>query len=191
MKNIAENILQIEGGDLCSNIYVLINGREALVIDSGDGSNFEELANALKGLELSQVILTHGHLDHIGGMRYIKMDGLLHKTDLAAVSELNSEFPAHPKIPQNLAELKLNPLKFGKFDLQIFHTPGHTSGSVCIFEKNNRILFSGDTLFAGGYFGRTDLIGGDEQELMKSLEKIKKLNHRMLCPGHDEVEYIA
>ncbi|NYZ76291.1 MBL fold metallo-hydrolase [Candidatus Micrarchaeota archaeon] len=191
MKKIAENLLEIEGKSLCSNVYLLIHGKKALMIDSGDGSNFEEIEKALSGLELAKVILTHGHLDHIGGMRYLKKQGLLHKADLKILDDLNSCFPAFSKAPRNISELISKFIKFGGFELEVIHTSGHTPGSVCLFDRKSRILFSGDTLFAGGYFGRTDLTGGDGQELMKSLEKIKKLNYKVLCPGHDEIECVV
>jgi hydroxyacylglutathione hydrolase len=188
MMKIAEKIFMIEGADLCSNVYLLLNGRKALMIDTGDGSNFEEIEEALGSLELATTILTHGHLDHIGGMHHFKKNGLLHRADLQIVDDLNSCFPEYSKAPRNISELTFKFIKFGDFELEVIHTPGHTPGSVCLFDKRNKILFSGDTLFAGGFFGRTDLIGGDEMELMKSLEKIKKLDYNILCPGHNEVE---
>jgi glyoxylase-like metal-dependent hydrolase (beta-lactamase superfamily II) len=190
MKKIAGNLLQIEGADLCSNIYLLLDGKKALMIDSGDGSNFDEIEDTLGNLELSQVVLTHGHLDHIAGMRYVKKRGLLHKADLHIIDDLNSCFPGFSKAPHNISELTLKSIKFGEFELEVIHTPGHTPGSICLFDRKNRILFSGDTLFADGFFGRTDLIGGNEGELMKSLEKIKKLDYRLLCPGHNKIECV-
>lgn len=188
---IMENLLQIEGGLLSSNIYLLIDGKRALMIDSGDGSNFKEIEGALDGLELIEIVLTHGHLDHIGGMYHLKKKGLLHEADLKMLDDLNSCFPEYSKAPHNIYELASEPIRFGGFELEIIHTPGHTPGSVCLFEKKNKILFSGDTLFAGGFLGRTDLIGGNEMELMRSLERIKKLDYGILCPGHDEIEYTA
>jgi len=189
MRNIAENIAMIEGGDLCSNVYVLTQGKKALLIDSGDGSNFEEIENTIKGLELTQVMLTHGHFDHIGGMRYLRTAGMVRRADLAVLDELNSVFPGYHR-PANLHELRAGSLKFGNFDLQVIDTPGHTSGSICLFEKSRKILFSGDTLFAGGYVGRTDLFGGSSEKLIKSLGMIKKLDYKVLCPGHNEIECI-
>jgi len=191
MKNLREDLLRVEGADLCSNVYLLLDDERVLMIDCGDGSNFNEIQEALKGKELSKVILTHGHWDHIGGMCHIKTNGMLHGADLSIIVELNSVFPNFSKLPENLLQLKSSSLKFGKFELEIIHTPGHTPGSVCIFEKKKKILFSGDTLFADGFFGRTDLIGGNYNKLMKSLEMIKKLDYKLLCPGHNETEGVV
>ena len=72
----------------------------------------------------------------------------------------------------------------GKYSFKVIHTPGHTPGGICLWDENNRILVSGDTLFLDGV-GRTDIEGGDEKELKKSLQKIKKLGDiDILLPGH-------
>jgi len=68
--------------------------------------------------------------------------------------------------------------------LRVIHTPGHTEGSICLFDEKNKILFSGDTIFHGDYLGRTDLPSGNKKELDRSVEKIEKLKFDELCPGH-------
>ncbi|MEM3556148.1 MAG: MBL fold metallo-hydrolase [Candidatus Micrarchaeia archaeon] len=184
---ILKNVFLVEGEGFCSNVYVLINEGEALLIDSGDGSNSDEILSVVGERNIKVVLLTHGHWDHVGGMRYINAGGLISRKDAERMDELNSVFPYKKEI-KNIEEFKKEVIKFGSFELQVIPTPGHTPGSVCFFERRNRILFSGDTLFAYGYVGRTDLPGGDERQLAESLEKIKKLNYKLLCPGHEGVE---
>lgn len=191
MKKISEKLLMVEGESLCSNVYILIDGKRALMIDSGDGSSFQEIEKALGGMELERVILTHGHWDHIGGMFHLKKEGLLHRADLQIIDGLNSCFPGFPKAPHNISALPEKSIKFGEFELEVIHTPGHTPGSICMFDSRSRILFSGDTLFADGFVGRTDLIGGDESQLIKSLETVKTLNYKILLPGHDKIECVV
>jgi glyoxylase-like metal-dependent hydrolase (beta-lactamase superfamily II) len=65
-------------------------------------------------------------------------------------------------------------------------TPGHTHGSVCFYSESEALLISGDTVFADGYFGRTDLPGGDDKEMLKSLKLLKKMKINSILPGHGE-----
>ncbi|MEE8403197.1 MAG: MBL fold metallo-hydrolase, partial [Candidatus Hydrothermarchaeaceae archaeon] len=76
--------------------------------------------------------------------------------------------------------------ELGDSILKVIHTPGHTIGSISLFLEDERALFSGDTLFTNGGFGRTDL-GGDAKMLLNSLERLKDVNFDMLYPGHEGV----
>lgn len=75
-------------------------------------------------------------------------------------------------------------IKAGKLSFKVIETPGHTEGSICLYEPNKKILFSGDTLFNKNIYGRTDLPGGNKEQLKKSINKLKKLKIRKLYPGH-------
>lgn len=168
---IIKGISIVEGFPGCSNIYILANEKnEKLLIDAGNGIT---LANA--NIKPKMVILTHAHADHSRGVREEWKKVFLHEREWEKKSEAHF-------FPENLTKLNFRRLKWGEFELEILHTPGHTMGSICLFEKRNKILFSGDTIFSEGV-GRTDL-GGSEKELKKSLEKLKKLNYSILCPGH-------
>ena len=157
---------------LCSTVYILSDGVKKLMIDSGNGSiEF--------GFTPELVLLTHGHFDHTRGVK----DGW--KSCLKQKDWIFNE-PFH--VPKNARDYDFEKMGFGKFELEIIETPGHTPGSVCIFERKNRILFSGDTKFAEGGIGRTDFFAGDEDEMRKSLMKIRALPYRLLCPGHGEFE---
>jgi len=184
---LAKGVHFIPGTGLCSNIYALESGRKVMLVDSGTGDSIPSLDAWLSGREVERVLLTHGHADHVSGMHYISADGLMHKSDLEALEEINTMFPGF-KPPNNLDPLDAGEYVFGGFRLRVIETPGHTPGSVCFFEEKTGFLFSGDTKFAGGGVGRTDLPGGDPGELEKSLEKIAGLEYSLLCPGHGPTE---
>jgi hydroxyacylglutathione hydrolase len=78
-------------------------------------------------------------------------------------------------------------IDLGKWKLDVMETPGHSQGSICLYEKSEKILFSGDTVFPDGNIGRTDMYGGDTTELISSVERLTKLDVKTMYPGHMEI----
>jgi len=167
------------GEGLCSNVYYYESGEEILFIDSGNGEiDLQEIAQERE----ITVILTHAHLDHTGGCLHLKDAHIfLHPKEF----DYKDNFIF--KIPKNGKRMDFHEFEFGERKFQIIHTPGHTMGSICVYEPQEKVLFSGDTLFAHGDVGRTDL-GGDDELLRKSLTKIKRMDYKLLAPGHMEME---
>ncbi len=158
----------------CGTIYLIEEGGKRLLIDSGDGKAGELDAAP------DMCILTHGHFDHTLGVKRDWPLVLLHPAEFT----FRGPFV---KIPKNARPNPMKPLKFGSHCLEFFHTPGHTDGSICILDKATGLLFSGDTKFAGGVWGRTDL-GGSGEKMADSLKMIKRMPYKLLCPGHGELE---
>jgi len=165
-------------GPLLTNCYLLISKNEAAVIDPGGGTKaiLKEIEES--GAKLKFIILTHGHWDHTLSALKIKQ-----KTGAKILfSEAEKEF-IKIKADQFLKEGE--EIKIGDSVLKVIHTPGHTKGSICLSGKNE--IFTGDTIFKGGY-GRTDLKGGSEEDLKNSLKKLKKFlkSGVRVYPGHGE-----
>ncbi|MCF6096646.1 MBL fold metallo-hydrolase [Thermovorax subterraneus] len=180
-------------GPLSTNCYILIDdGRKGVIIDPG-----AEPQNIIKeieeqNLEIEWIILTHGHVDHIGAVKEVKdFTGAkiaIHEKDakmLVSSKENLSFYGGHEVIqPPADKELKGGELiKVGELTLEIIWTPGHTPGSICI--KADKLLFTGDTLFAGS-IGRTDFPGGSYEEIINSIKtKLLILDEDMcVLPGH-------
>src|SRR5687768_6607842 len=162
--------------------------RKAVCIDPGEAS--QELVDFVtrEGLELQAITLTHGHLDHVGGTlamhrSFPDAEILLHKDD----EDLYYSLPQQPLFmgvqPHQLAALGLDyeqppPLsrnwtdgevfEVGELRFRVSHCPGHTRGHVVLAEENEKAVFVGDCLFAGS-IGRTDLPGGNYEQLMDSI----------------------
>ena len=182
------DVTMVQLSEMDSNIYILGD----VAIDAGTGFNFTRLmsmANAVK-LDLKSiqwVVNTHGHFDHVGGNGYfLNAKTAIHEAEADIVEKGDPEL--------SFAEFfdgKMHPrpvekkLKDGDeiAGLKVIHTPGHSPGSICLYDEKNKTLFSGDTVFADGY-GRTDLPGGDEAALKESIEKLKTLKIDRLLPGH-------
>ena len=180
-------------GPLATNVHVLADpsSREAIAIDTATPSLAwisEELTERHWTLKL--IVSTHGHWDHIGDnsplAEHTKADIAVHPLDRARLEHPTSSsapFAIEPSVPAvDLAEGGV--IRFGELRLRVLHTPGHTEGSVCLHAEDDGMLFSGDTLFAGGW-GRTDLPGGDEAQMVESLARLSGYEDPLrVLPGH-------
>jgi len=158
------------------------NAREAAVVDAGwDVDKLIETAKK-ENLEIKKIIFTHSHYDHVQ-----KVDELASKTNTEVYfHELEfNEIKKYIKNPNiKLIKVKNNDeINVGNIKIKVIHTPGHTTGAICLL--TDKKLLTGDTLFVNA-IGRTDLAGGDTIKLFESLQKLKKLNDNIeIYPGHD------
>ena len=180
-------------GPVATNVHVLADpgSREAIAIDTAIPSLVwirDELATRSWTLKL--IVSTHGHWDHIGD-------------NAAVAAETGAEIAVHPldrdrledpqplwapfEIPPSVPAVELaegGEIRFGELRLRVLHTPGHTAGSVCLLSSDDGLLFSGDTLFAGGW-GRVDLPGGSAEEMAGSIARLTELEDALtVLPGH-------
>lgn len=186
-------LLHTVTGPVGTNVWVLGDAasREAIAIDTATPSVdwlSERLAE--KGWTLKLVISTHRHWDHIGDNAAVvgRTGAVLavHEADVHGLIDpqpLFAPFPIVPSVPAlELAEG--SEIRFGGIRLEVLHTPGHTEGSVCLLAVGERLLFSGDTLFAGGW-GRVDLPGGSPDAMVASLSRLATLDADLaVLPGH-------
>jgi glyoxylase-like metal-dependent hydrolase (beta-lactamase superfamily II) len=105
--------------------------------------------------------------------------------DLTTVAYLFGQEAPEYKVDGLLTEGMV--IDLGKWKLDVMETPGHSQGSICLYEKSEKILFSGDTVFPDGNIGRTDMYGGDTTELVSSVERLTKLDVKTMYPGHMEI----
>jgi len=187
-------------GELQANCYLLENEGEGLLIDPGDDGSFllEELQR--KNIKLVGIYLTHGHFDHVMAVGEIQMSFNvpvnINRKDqflIDRVEETAHHFLNHTPIvikPQLIQYIKQGNIQISHFKFQVIQTPGHTPGSVCFYFADEKIIFTGDTLFEGAV-GRTDFTYGDKQKLKESLQKLMQLpDETEVFPGHGETTYI-
>jgi hydroxyacylglutathione hydrolase len=167
---------------------------EALVIDPGDDVE-EVLAIVRKhNLKVSQIVITHAHIDHVGGaMKLRAATGapiVLNQSDYALLKMLDVQAawigmaaPGNVEIDQSVGTS--DTIKAGNLSAQVLHTPGHTEGSICLYFSPEKTLIAGDTLFAGS-IGRTDLPGGSFEKILQSLhhQVLALPDETLVIPGH-------
>ncbi len=157
-------------GDLMTNCYLVSDDAgNAVVIDPAESP--ERILSALEGKRLLAVLLTHGHFDHVGAtaglMQAAHCPVYVHESDTALPAYMSA---GALRYTDTYAEG--DTLSFGNLTFEVFETPGHTPGSVCLRCEN--VLFAGDTLFAGAC-GRTDLAGGSDAQMQKSLRRLGEI----------------
>ncbi len=174
---------------------------EAMVIDPGD--EIENVLAILKkhGLTLKQIVITHAHIDHIGGAAKLKrMTGapvLLNANDQMLLKMLDVQASWIGMRPPEETSIDASittgdKVKAGSIVAEVLHTPGHTEGSICLYFAAERKLIAGDTLFAGS-IGRTDLPGGSYKKIMESLHGpvLALPDETVVVPGHGPLTTIG
>lgn len=195
-------IKEIYTGPLFVKTWVApLHDETMLVVDPGGAD--EELVEFLKSKNTKklEIMLTHGHFDHVGGipeliMAYPNSSIWIHRLDAHYLG--NNAKQHHIECLRPIrAERYVSSLKYDFPDatnwlndgdyvngFKVIHTPGHTEGSVCFWKEDEKFIFSGDTLFYRSY-GRTDLIGGSDEKLIKSLKSLLFLpDDTAVYPGH-------
>lgn len=196
-------VLKYSVGQLNANCYFAIDSKtkETAIIDPGDDANYLSEKILQNDLKPNQIIATHGHFDHVMAITELRLNFkipfLMNEKDKFIIKRTKKtakyftnqiELPS-PRIDRNL--INSDYIYLGNDKLKVISTPGHTPGSICLYSKENNIVFTGDIIFADGYIGRTDFSYGDDNKLLSSINMILKLpNKTLVYPGHGEEFYV-
>lgn len=177
------------------NIF-LIDGE--VLVDTGTGNMFAEIKKEIEEKfnpkEIGTIVNTHCHFDHSGGNKkfrdWLKSEIAAHASDkenLEKGETLGEMLSAATRVVTvDRALYHGDIIKTPNFIFEVIHTPGHTPGSICLYESDRKILISGDTIFSDS-IGRTDLPGGSREMLFSSLKKLSELPVQYLLPGHGPI----
>jgi len=185
-------------GSLENNCYLITDSETNLsaLVDCTDSS--DKMKKFIEGTKLSYILLTHGHFDHIGGVKKIKeMTGakvVISKEDEPMLSSSRKSLAAFCGAAQHntAADITVSDgdvIMLGSSEIRVMSAPGHTKGGVCYICDDK--IFTGDTLFFCSC-GRTDFPGGSASQIMESLKKIAALDgDYTVYPGHDRISTLS
>ena len=193
-------IFQIKGRNGSSHSYVLKGDYMNVMIDSGSDQNFPVLQRGLQQIgmkirDVHLVINSHEHCDHIGANRYFQESAMIAAYRLAASKMIAGDYYVTMYKGNDLNELpmrvhfwleNMTRIDLGNYSLRVFHTPGHTSGCISLIETTCGLLFSADSVFAGGtlsYIAESGSIG----DYLDSLARLRCFGLQALYPGHGRI----
>ncbi len=187
-------LVRVQAGVYAVNCYIIYceEKKEGIIVDPG--GDVDTILDYIRenGLNIKYLILTHGHGDHIGGLKELKeklnAKIAIHEEDAEMLKDASKNLSS--QMPMQKVELEADILlsegdiiEFGNEIAKVIHTPGHTRGGICLVINDS--IITGDTLFAGS-IGRTDLYGGDYDTLIKSIKEKLMIypDETKIYPGH-------
>jgi hydroxyacylglutathione hydrolase len=197
---LAPRIYQLRGEKPGSHVYLIKGDIKNTLIDTGVAGKLPVLKRRLAELglhvrDVNLVILTHEHYDHIGATAFFHRTSVVAAHRLAANKlELQDEFVTFRKYHDESSKLFWvdvwledgSKIDLGNYELQVIHTPGHTSGCICLYEPRAGLLFTGDTVFAGGTLSEI-AVGGNVSDYVNSVRRLSNLKTKQIYPGHGKV----
>ncbi len=195
--------IEIENTGHITNTYVIkdkTTNKLAVIDPAFDGKKIKDTIKDIG--ELESVIITHSHADHIAGLAELvngkNINVYIHSLDKDGLYNpiLNEEKVVATNVRKVDEKILLTiedetEIKIGNISFLVMHTPGHTKGSIIIYNENENTMFSGDTIFKNSY-GRTDLIASSTEDMGKSLDKIfNRFENIDVYPGHGETFELA
>ena len=148
-------------GELETNCYILSKDNVCIIIDPGDEIN--KIKEKISNKEVKGAIVTHNHFDHVGALSYF------------------DKIYDHSNLFEGINNID-------KIKFEVIYTPGHTSDSISLYFKEEKAMFTGDFIFKDG-IGRTDL-GGNDLDMINSINKISSYPNIKIYPGHGETSYL-
>jgi len=186
----------IPGLGMDSNVFLVENRGETVVVDAGMDSTAEyvlaSLGKLLGGAKPKALVLTHMHIDHVGGAaaiaREYSCEVVMHEKDADAIVKGDPVRTGAAMFGGSVEPLKVRKLAEGDkvAGMEVIHTPGHTIGSMCLYDSKSKSLISGDTVFRDGV-GRWDLPTGNVKSLHESVARLAAMDVEGLYPGHGDV----
>lgn len=200
IEEVNQGIYLLKGEEKGSHSYLIKGSWRNILIDSGLDQNFLYLQEKLFGLglkvrDIDIVINTHEHLDHIGSNRYFQEYSLIaaHRFAATKISYNDHYVTLYQSGDLNKLPLRVHlwlenrsAIDLDSHILEVIHTPGHTSGSICVYEFNTKVLFSGDTVFAGGtlsYIAESGSVG----DYINSIMRLEARKISEIYPGHGRI----
>ncbi len=197
---IRESVFFLVSRSFDSNITFIKSNDHHILVDTGTGLYMEPLEKELHSLgsslsSITDIILTHAHIDHIGGVVPILEVGSpklhLHRAEAEPINRGDMSSTLSDTFGAELPPLRVegileegSSLDFGEVKMRVYHTPGHSEGSITIELEDTGVLLTGDTLFSGGSFGRVDFPTGSPKKLVESLKRISEMKFDIALPGH-------